>query len=85
MSRQAQGVGYMFRNPDSAAIVTEVRIKVPMAKFSPDWQSFAQLRIGKEVGVGYTGADRFGMIYYDHNMELTSNLDAMHLRLEWDP
>jgi len=85
MERQASGVGYKFTNPDSTALVTEVRIKVPMARFNPDWQSFAQLRLGKEVGVDYPGADRYGMIYYDRNLHLTTNLDAMHVHLAFDP
>jgi hypothetical protein len=85
MTRQQQGVGYVFTNPDPSALVTEVRIKVPMASFNQDWQSFAQLRIAKEVGKDFPGADRFGMVYYDSNIQLTTDLKSMHVRLEFDP
>ena len=85
VTRQQEGIGYVFTNPNATALVTEVRIKVPMGKFNPsNWYQFAQLRLGKYVGTEI-GDPKFGMLYYDRQLNVTTNLDAMHIRLEFDP
>lgn len=85
LTQQKGGIGDVFTNPDATALVTEVRIKVPQFKFNKvDSRLFAQLRLGKNMGRGYPGADDFGMLYYDRNLQLTTNNDAMHIRLDFN-
>jgi hypothetical protein len=73
---QAVGEGWIFKNPDPSAIVTEVRIKAPMAEYNPMGQYYyAQLRLGKRIE-GHPWADPWGIVYYDRDLNLVNTSDA---------